>query len=123
MNEWMTSKNALITGPQQSIGEHVRVGVAPIAGDCVDGFDLLRAELEEHLHRPCHDLVLAHTRSQHAVDLLVDGVDDRSRVLEQRDLAVRLERAGPHHHGLSVRRLDALPLQRVKGLHVGEVDP
>ena len=35
------------------------------------------------------DLVLAHAGPQHAVDLLVDRVDDRGRVLEQRDLVGR----------------------------------
>ena len=101
----------------------MRVRVAAIARDGVDRLDLLGAELEEQLHGPRHDLVLAHARAQHAVDLLVDGVDDRRRVLEQRDLVGRLDRAGPHHHGLRVGRLDALALQRVERLHVGQVDP
>ena len=97
--------------------------VAAIAGDRVDRLDLLGAELEEQLHGPRHDLVLAHARAQHAVDLVVDRVDDRGRMLEQRDLLRCLDRAGPHHHGLGVGRLDALALQRVERLHVGQVDP
>ncbi len=113
----------LVAGPQQPVGEHVRMRVAAVARDGVDRLDLLGAELEQHLHRHCHDLVLAHARAKHPVDLLVDRVDDRSRVLEQRDLVRRLDRAGTHHHGLSVGRLDPLALQRVEGLHVGQVDP
>ncbi len=96
--------------------------VAAIAGNGVDRFDLLRAELEEHVHGPGHDLVLAYARSQHPVDLVVDGVHDRRRMLEQRDLIVRLECPCPHHHGLSVCRLDALTLKRVQRLHVRQVD-
>ena len=100
----------------------MRVGVAAIAGDGVDRFDLLRPELEEQLHGPCHDLVLAHTRAQHPVDLVVDAVDDRCCMLEQRDLVCRLDRPGPHHHGLRVGRLDALAMQRIERLHVRQID-
>ena len=69
-----------------------------------------------------HDLVLAHARPQHAVDVLVDRVHDRRRVLEQRDLVRGLERTRAHHHGLRVGRLDALAVQREERLHVGQVD-
>ena len=79
----------LVAGAQQAVGEDVRVRVAAIARDGVDRLDLLRAELEEELHRARHDLVLAHAGAQHAVDLVVDRVDDRRRVLEQRDLVRR----------------------------------
>ena len=101
----------------------MRMRVAAIPRDGIDRLDLLGTELEEQLHRPRHDLVLAHARTQHAVDLVVDTVDDRGCMLEQRDLLCRLDRAGPHHHGLGVSRLDALPLQRVERLHVRQVDP
>ena len=66
--------------------------------------------------------MLAHARAEHAVDVLVDGVDDRGSVLQQRDLLGRLDRARAHHHGLGVGRLDALAVQRVERLHVRQVD-
>ena len=101
----------------------MRMRVAAIARDRVDRLDLLRAELEEQLHGPRHDLVLAHARAQHPVDLVVDAVDDRCRMLEQRDLVCRLDRPGPHHHGLRVGRLDALAMQRIERLHIRQIDP
>src|SRR5215218_6676468 len=112
----------LIARPEQSVREHVRVRVAAVSGDGVDRLALLRAELEEDLHRARHDLVLAHAGPQHSIDLLVDGVHDGSRMLEQRDLLFGFDRARLHHHRLRVRRLDALTLQGVQRLHIGEVD-
>ena len=83
----------LVARAQKPVGEDVRMRVAAVAGHRIDRLYLLRAELEEHLHGACDDLVLAHARPKHAVDLVVDGVDDRGRVLEQGDLVLRLDRA------------------------------
>jgi hypothetical protein len=80
-------EEGLVARAQEAVGEHVRVPGAAVAGDGVHGLHLLGAELEEQLVRRRHDLVLAHARAQHAVDLVVDRVDDRGGVVEQRDLA------------------------------------
>src|SRR4051812_14368044 len=115
-------EEGLVAGSQEAVAEDVGVGVAAVAGDGVDGFDLLGAELEQALHGHGHDLMLAHAWAEHAVDVLVDRVDDRCGVLEQRDLIRGLERAGAHHHRLCIARLDALAVQREQRLHVGQVD-
>ena len=76
----------LVARPQEPVGEHVRVRVAAIAGDRVDGLDLLRAHLEQQLVRARDDLVLVHAGTEHPVDLVVDRVDEPGRLVEERDL-------------------------------------
>ena len=83
----------LVARAQQPVGEDVRVRVAAVARDGVDRLDLLGAELEQQPLRLGDDLVLAHARRSMLVDPLVDGVDDRRRVVEQRDLVLGLDLA------------------------------
>ena len=78
--------------------------VAAVAGHGVDRLDLLRAELEQHLRRHRDDLVLADARAQHPVDLLVDGVDDRRGVVQQRDLVGGLDAPAPASSPAARRR-------------------
>ena len=113
----------LVARAQQPVGERVRVRVAAVAGDRVDRLDVLRAELEEHLHRRRDDLVLAHARAQHPVDLLVGRVDDPGRVVEQRQLVGRLDLPRLEHHRLRVGEMQALALEREQRRRVGNVDP
>ena len=84
--------------------------VAPLTRYSIDRLDLLRAELEQELHRIRYYLMLADTRAERAVDLLVHSIDDPRRMLEKRDLFRGLDRASAHHHRLRVRRLDSLTL-------------
>ncbi len=112
----------LVAGAQQAVGEHVRVRVAAIAGDGVDRLDLLGAELEQQPLGVGDDLVLTNARAQRLVDLLVDRVDDRGRMVEQRDLVLGLELARLHQHRLGVGGRDVATLQREQRLHVGQVD-
>ena len=79
----------LIARAQEPVGEHVRMRVAAVARDGVDRLDLLRAHLEQQLVRARDDLVLVDARPQHPVDLVVDGVDEPGRLVEQRDLLAR----------------------------------
>ena len=117
------SKNAWSPGREQPVGERVRVRIAAVAGDRVDRLDVLRAELEEHLHRRGHDLVLAHARAQHPVDLLVGRVDDSGGVVEQRELVGRLDLPRLEHHRLRVGEVQALALEREQRRRIGHVDP
>ena len=80
------SKNAWSPGPDQPVGEVVRVRVAPLAGDRVDRLDLVGAHLVEPLVGQRDDLVLADAGLQHLDDVLVDAVDHRRRLVEQHDL-------------------------------------
>ena len=116
------SKNAWSPGPQEPVGEHVRVRVAAVAGDGVDRLDLLGAHLEEQLVRPRDDLVLVDAGPQHPVDLLVDGVDEPGRLVEQRDLLRRLDRARLEHHPRAVGDVQPCALQRLDRDEVGHVD-
>ena len=118
----MTSKKAWSPGRSRRSLKTCGCGLQRSPGDGVDRLDLLRAELEQALHRHRHDLVLAHARAQHPVDVLVDRIHDRRRVLEQRDLVVGLVRARREHDRLRVDDLEAEALQREERLHVGQVD-
>ena len=115
-------EEALVAGPEEPIGERVRMRVAPVAGDGVDRLDVLGAELEEHLHRVRHDLVLLHARPQHPVDLLVDRIDDAGGVVEQRELVLALQPPCLEHHRLRVDEMEAVALQREQRRHVRDVD-
>ena len=96
------SKKAWSPGPQQPVGEDVRMRVAAVARDGVDRLDLLGAQLEQDLLRARDDLVLVHARAEHPVDLLVDRVDHPAGVVEQRDLLVGLDLARLEHHARAV---------------------
>ena len=97
------------------------MGVAAVTGDRVDRLDVLGAELEQQLHRRRDDLALLHARAQHAVDLLVDRVDDARRVVEQRELVLRLDLPGLEHHRLRVDEVQPDALEREERRHVGHV--
>src|SRR6476646_1415679 len=115
-------EEGLVAGAQEAVAEDVGVGVAAVAGDGVDGLDLFGAELEQALHGHGDDLVFADAGAEHAVDVLVDRVHDRGRVLEQRDLVGGLVRARRQHDGLRVDAFEPTALQREQRLHVGQVD-
>ena len=93
-------EEGLVPRAQQAVGEDVRVGVAAVAGDGVDGLHLLGAELEQEPLGLGHDLVLADPRAEQLVDPLIHGVDDRGGVVEQRDLVHGLDLARGQHHRL-----------------------
>ena len=113
----------LVARAQQPVGEDVRMRVAAVARDGVDRLDLLGAQLEEELLRARDDLVLVHARAEHAVDLLVDRVDDPAGVVEERDLLVGLDLPRLEHHARAVGDVDAGALQRLDRDQVGHVDP
>jgi hypothetical protein len=115
-------EEGLVARPDQAVGEDVRVGFAAVARDGVDRLDLLRAELEQDLHRLGDDLVLADARSQQLVDPLVDGIDDRGGVGEQRLLVLGLELARLQHHALGVGGVDPGSVERFERDHVAHVD-
>ena len=116
------SKKAWSPGPQQPVGEHVRVGVAAVARDGVDRLDLFRPHLEEQLVRAPDDLVLVHPGPQHPVDLVVDGVDEPGRLVEQHDLLRRLDRARGEEHLRSVGDVHSGPAERLERHEVRHVD-
>ena len=91
----MMSKNAWSPGRSRRSEKVCGCGRAAVAGDRVDRLDVLRAQLEQQLHRRRDDLVLGHARAQHRVDLLVDRVDDPGGLVEQRQLVLALHAAAP----------------------------
>ena len=54
----------LVARSQQPVGKRVRMRVAAVARDRVDRLDVLRAEIEQHLHRLRDDLVLGDSRPE-----------------------------------------------------------
>ena len=102
------SKNAGSPGPDEPVGEHVRMRRAALARDRVDALHVLRAEVVEGLRDEADRLVLAHAGAQEAVELLVRGIHHRRRLGEQADLVAGLDAPGLHEHLLAVDDLDAL---------------
>ena len=91
-----------VTGTDDAVGVDVRVRRAALAGDRVDALDVLRPEVEQRLGDEADALVLAHTRSQRPVQLLVGSVDHRAGMGEQEDLVGRLDPPGLEEHLLAV---------------------
>ena len=101
------SKKAWSPGPNDPVGEIVRVRIAALAGDGVDGLDVVRAHLVEHLVGLGDDVVLAHAGFQLLPDHVVDAVHHGGGLVQQRDLIDVLDLARVQHHLLAVDRLDA----------------
>ena len=80
------SKNAWSPGPDQPVGEVVRVRVAALARDRVDRLDLVRAHLVQPLVGQRDDLVLPDAGLERLDDVLVDAVDHRRGLGQQHDL-------------------------------------
>jgi hypothetical protein len=112
----------LVARPDQPVGEVVRVGVAPLAGDRVDRLDLVGAHLVEALVGVRDDLVLPHPGLQHLDDVLVDAVDHRARLVEQHDLVGRLDHPGVEHELLAVDDGQPLPLHLEQERRLDDVD-
>jgi hypothetical protein len=73
--------------------------------------------------RARHDFVLVHARPQHPVDLVVDGIDQTRRLVEQRDLFPRLDLARLQEDLRPVRDVHLRSLQRLDRDEVRHVDP
>jgi hypothetical protein len=99
------------------------VRAAALARDRVDAFDVLRAEVEEHLVDERDALVLAHPRLHRAEQLLVGGVDHRAGGREQRDLVLGLDHPHVLHQRLAVDDLDPLVAERLEDGELDHVDP
>ena len=68
----------LVAGPDQPVGEDVRVRAAALAGDRVDRLHELRAHLEQARVREGHDVALADAGLEGLEDVLVHAVDHRA---------------------------------------------
>src|SRR5882724_38685 len=95
----------LVAGPDDAVGEVVRVRAAALAGDRVDGLDVVAAHLVEALVGQGHDLVLARPRLERLEDVLVDAVHHRRRHVQEGQLVLTLEHARLEHHLLPVADL------------------
>jgi len=111
----------LVPRAQQPVRKHVRVRIAPVARHGVHGFDVLGSHLEQQLMRARDDLVLVDAGAQHPVDLLVDGVDEAGRLVEQRDLLGGLDLACLEDDARPVGDVHARALQRLQGDEVRHV--
>src|SRR5579884_1624405 len=107
---------------QHPVGEDVRVRRAALARDRVHAFDVLRAELEEHLVHERDAVVLAEARAHRAVELVVGRVDHRARGVQKRDLVLRLDLPDVLHERLAVDDGDARVLQRLQHRQLDHVD-
>ena len=96
-----------IAGAQHAVGENVRVRIAALAGNRVDRFDVLRAQVVENFADQADGFVLAHAGLHGAVQLVVGGVDHHRRDVQQRDFVLRLDHARVGHQLLAVDDLDS----------------
>jgi hypothetical protein len=96
--------------------------IAAVPRDRVDGLDLLRAHFEEELVGARDDFVLVDPGPKHPVDLLVHGVDEARRLVEQCDLLGRLDLARLEHDLGAVGHLHAGTSERLEREQVGHVD-
>ena len=103
-------EECLVAGPDDPVGEVVRVGVAALSGDRVDRLDLVGAHLVEPLVGERDDLVLADAGLQRLGDVLVDAVDHRAGLVEQHDLVGVLDDARVEHQLLGVDHAQPLAL-------------
>ena len=117
------SKNAWSPGPDQPVGEVVRVRVAPLARDRVDRLDLVRPHLVEPLAGEPDDLVLPDAGLEHVDDVLVDAVDHGGGLAQQHDLVHGLDRPGVQHVLLDVDDPQALRLHLEQEGGLDDVDP
>ncbi len=100
----------------------MRVRIAALAGDGVDGLDVVGAHLVEHLVGLGDDVVLAHAGFQLLPDHVVDAVHHGGGLVQQRDLVDVLDLARVQHHLLAVDRLDAGGLQREPHAGLDQID-
>ncbi len=115
-------EEGLVAGPDDPVGEDVRVGTAALAGHRVDVVDVLRPELEQVVRDIRDELVLADTRLELFRDQLVRPIDHRAGDVEQGDLVGRLDLAGVEQHLLAVTDRDALLGQGRQHRRLGDVD-
>ena len=116
-------EEGLVAGPDDPVGEVVRVRVAALAGDRVDRLDLIRPQLVEPLVGQRDDLVLADPGLEHVHDVLVDTVDHRRRLGQQHDLVRRLDQPRVEHCCWRVDRHEALALHLEQERRLDDVDP
>ena len=105
-------EEGLVAGPDDPVGEDVRMRAAALAAHRVDVVDVLRAEVEQVLRDVGHQLALADPRLELLGDQLVGAVDHRARGVEQDDLVDRLDLARVEHDLLRVADGHALGLER-----------
>ena len=115
-------EEGLVAGPDQPVGEVVRVRVAPLPRDRVDRLDLVRAHLVEPLVGERHDLVLADARLERLDDVLVDPVHHRHGLGQQHDLVARLDHPSVEHELLGVDDGQSLPLHLEEERRLDDVD-
>jgi hypothetical protein len=100
----------------------VGVRAAALAGDGVDGLDVVGAHLVETLVGEGDDLVLADAGLERLEDILVDAVDHGRRHVEQRELVLALEHARFEQNLLAVTHLDPERLERKEKRRLHDVD-
>ena len=118
----MMSKNAWSPGPDQAVGEDVRVRRAALAADSVDVVDVLAAHVEEGLRHVGHELAFADAGLEPLSDQLVRAVDHGAGRVEERDLVRRLDLARVEHRLLAVADGDARVLERRQHRRLHDVD-
>ena len=100
-----------VAGSQHPIRVDVGVGIGSLTGDGVYPLDMLRAEVVEDLGHQPHALVLAYSRTQRLVELVIGGVHHGAGGREQGDLVLTLDHAGPLHQLLAINHLETLRLK------------
>ena len=98
------------------------MGITPLAGNRVDGLDVVRAHVIQLLVGNRHQLVLTDPGLERLEDRLIDAVHHRRGHVQKHDLVLRLDLARVQHRLLTVHHLDAALLQRKDHRQLGDVD-
>ena len=111
-----------IAGADDPIRVDVRMRRTTLTGDGVDPLDILRTEIQQGLGDEADTLILAHTRTQRPVQLLIGGVDHRTGMRQQQDLVGCLDPPRLQEHLLAVDDTQPASLQGGEHRHLDDID-
>ena len=99
-----------IAGTQHAVGVDMRMRAATLAGNRIDAFDMLGAEIVQHFADHADAFVFFNARFHEAIKLVVGGIDHHGRGVEQSDLVLGFDLTHFVHELLAVDDFDALRL-------------
>ena len=97
----------LVARPDHPVGKVMRMGIAPLARNGVDGLHIVGAVGVEEFVDLGDNVVLANAGPKFLIDQVIGAVDHGGRAVEKRNLIGRLDLTGFQHDLLAVLHLEA----------------